>query len=171
MGADKYLLFPAWQENEWEGRGTHCDRGVRDTDKPAGSFLPHWHLKSQYTTESAMGQIHCDRQLKLGCLCVWVCDGGEESEREGMGEKKQRQADSQKDDNRNRDTSPGKKEGASEKESREGYPLRAVYMTDHQQNSQDNRAKRIHNIRQCCLKEKRHWCYEYTCPFRLFLLT
>ena len=85
VGADKYLLFPAWQGNEWEGRETHCDWGVRDTDKPAGSFLPHWHLKPQYTIGSARGQIHCQRWLDPGGLSEWECDGGGETETEGMG--------------------------------------------------------------------------------------
>lgn len=81
VGADKYLLFPAWQGNEWEGRGTHCDSRVRDTNKPAGSFLPHWRLKTQYTIGCALGQIYSE----LGCFCVWVSDGEDETESKGTG--------------------------------------------------------------------------------------
>lgn len=90
MGADKYLLFPAWQGNEWEGRGTHCDRGVRDADKPAGSFLPHWHLKPQYTIKLYTGTHPLGvvvRESGDVCVYVWVCDGDRETEREGMGKR------------------------------------------------------------------------------------
>lgn len=79
VGADKYLLFPAWQGNEWEGRGTHCDRGVRDTNKPAGSFLPHWHLKTPIRYWLCTGTD--PRMARAGS--VWVRDGGEETESEG----------------------------------------------------------------------------------------
>lgn len=49
----------------------------------------------------------------------------------------------------------GKRGGAFEKESGDGALLRAVYMTDHQQNSQDNRRKKIHNTRQTIPPERK----------------
>lgn len=61
---------------------------------------------------------------------------------------------------------PEREEEAFEKESGEGSPLRAVYTTDHQRNSQDNGAERIHNSRQSRAREKRRCCYEYTRPLR-----
>lgn len=165
VGADKYLLFPAWQGNEWEGRGTHCDRGVRDTNKPAGSFLPHWHLKAPIRYWLCTGTD--PRMAKAGS--VWVRDGGEETESEGT--RRGGGAETVKKKTTEKDTGLGGKESAFEKESGEGSPLRAVYMTDHQRNSQDNGAKRIHNTRQCRPKEERRWCYEYTCLSGLHLPT
>lgn len=164
VGADKYLLFPAWQGNEWEGRGTHCDRGVRDTNKPAGSFLPHWHLK----TPIHYLALHWDRSTDgQSWKCVgawWRWRNREWRDRRGV-------AETVKKKTTEKDTGLGGKESAFEKESGEGSPLRAVYMTDHQRNSQDNGAKRIHNTRQCRPKEERRWCYEYTCPSGLHLPT
>lgn len=95
-------------------------------------------------------------------VCVWVCDGDGGTEREGTSR--------QEDDHRKRHRL-WKKRRELLKRRMEKVPLWAVYMTDHQRNSQDNRAKRIHNTTQCGLKEKRHWCYEYTCPSRLHLPT
>lgn len=153
MGADKYLLFPAWQGNEWEGRGSHCDEGVRDTDKPAGSFLPHWHLKAQYATSSALGQILCQLTVRAGDVCVRgrVMEMETETQKEGMG---RRQADRQDLGDNRRERHAERKRVLLKRRVEKVSPLRAVYMTDHQRNSQDNRAKRIHIYRQCQLRER-----------------
>lgn len=82
VGVDKYLLFPAWQGNEWEGDWpivscAHCNGGVRDEWDP---LFPAGTLKPQYTVSPALGQT---RQQS-----VW--GGGGEPARAQIGDTKKR---------------------------------------------------------------------------------
>lgn len=68
------------KEMSGRGEGPIVTAGS-DTNKPAGSFLPHWRLKTQYTIGCALGQSYSE----LGCFCVWVSDGEDETESKGTG--------------------------------------------------------------------------------------